>query len=144
MSCTITSAEFKTYFDRGQFTYGSTVPYVYPEIRDTDITSAIAEALASFNPGLYPDDAKCKQALYYLTAHYLQLDLNAVESRGQSAYIQTSRSADGVSESVSIPDWMNNGEFAFFAATYYGQKYLMLSKPYLDGAVFSVSGGTHP
>ena len=140
MSCTITAAEFEDFFDRGQFTYSENLP----DIREKDIDAAIAEALASFNGGLYPDEATCKQALYYLTAHYLQLDLNAVESGGQASFIQTSRSADGISESLSIPEWMNEGEFAFFATTYYGQKYLMLSKPYLDGAVFSVSGGTQP
>jgi hypothetical protein len=39
---------------------------------------------------------------------------------------------------------MKQGEFAFYATTYYGQKWLILSKPYLDGAVFSVEGGTMP
>lgn len=144
MSCTITATEFKDYFDRGQFLYGSTVPYAYPEVRDKDIDSAIAEAQAVFNGGLFPDEATCKQALYYLTAHFLQKDLDAVESGGQSTYNQSSRSADGISESLSIPEWMNEGEFAFYATTYWGQKYLMLVKPYLDGAVFVVNGGTLP
>lgn len=144
MSCTITATEFKAYFDRGQFLYGSTVPYAYPEVRDEDIDSAIAEALAVFNGGLFPDDDTCKQALYYLTAHFVQKDLDVIESGGQSSFNQSSRSADGISESLSIPEWMNEGEFAFYATTYYGQKYLILAKPYLDGAVFSVPGGTQP
>ena len=144
MTCTITATEFKAYFDRGQFLYGSTVPYAFPEVRDSDIDSAIAEALAVFNPGLFPDETTCKQALYYLTAHFVQLDLDVVASDGQAKFIQSSRSADGISESLSIPEWMNEGEFAFFATTYYGQKYLVLAKPYLDGAVFSVPGGTQP
>jgi hypothetical protein len=144
MSCTITAAEFKAYFDRGQFQYGDSDPYIYPEVRDKDIDSAIAEAEAVFNCGLFPDESTCKQALYYLTAHFLQKDLDAVESGGQASYNQTSRSADGISESLSIPEWMNEGEFAFYATTYWGQKYLMLVKPYLDGAVFSVPGGTQP
>ena len=144
MTCTITEAEFKTFFDRGQFLYGSTVPYVYPEIRDKDITAAIAEATAVFNPGLWPNEAICKQALSYLTAHFLQLDLDAVASDGQAKFNQLSRSADGISESLSIPEWMNEGEFSFYSTTYYGQKYLVLAKPYLDGAVFSVPGGTRP
>lgn len=143
MACTITEAEFKIYFDRGQFEYGSAVPYAYPEIRDKDITAAIAEALAVFNPGLWPDEATCKLALSYLTAHFLQLDLDAVASEGQAKFNQSSRSADGISESISIPEWMNEETFAFFATTYYGQKYLILAKQYLDGAVFSVRGGTY-
>ena len=144
MTCTIDATEFKAYFDRDQFLYGSTVPYAFPEVRDKDIDSAIAEALAVFNPGLLPDEATCKLALSYLTAHFLQLDLDAVASDGQAKFNQSSRSADGISESLSIPEWMNEGEFAFYANTSYGQKYLILAKPYLDGAVFSVSGGTQP
>ena len=140
----ITSAEFKVSFDRGQFLYGSTSPYAYPEVRDKDIDSAIAEALAVFNPGLFPDEATCKQALYYLTAHFVQQDLDVIVSGGQAKFNQSSRSADGISESLSIPEWMNEGEFAFFATTYYGQKYLILAKPYLDGAIFAVSGATLP
>lgn len=141
---TITATEFKAYFDRGQFLYGSADPYVYPEIRDKDIDSAIAEALAVFNTGLFPTEAAVKQALYYLTAHFLQLDSDAVASNGQSKYNQTSRSADGISESLEIPEWMKEGDFALYTTTYYGQKYLTLAKPYLDGAVFAVSGATLP
>ena len=145
MSCTITFVEFKLFFDRGQFLYGSTEPYTYPEVRDADITKAIAEANAIFNGGLYPADTGiCEQALNYLTAHFVQLDLETIESGGQTKLLQTSRSADGISEGLSIPEWMNQGEFAFYATTYYGQKYLILSKPYLDGAVFSVPGATQP
>jgi hypothetical protein len=140
MSCTITATEFKAYFDRGDFVYGA----VLPAIRDSDIDKAIAEAQAIFNDGLYPTEALCKQALYYLTAHFLLLDTSAASGGGQAIYNQTSRSADGLSESVSIPEWMNEGELAFYSTTYYGQKWLMLSKPYLDGAVFTVSGATQP
>jgi hypothetical protein len=39
---------------------------------------------------------------------------------------------------------MKAGEFAFYCTTYYGQKWLMLTKPYLDGAVYTVGGGTNP
>jgi len=144
MTVTITATEFKDYFDRGQFTYGSTVPYSFPEIRDKDIDSAIAEAQAVFNPGLFPDDDTTKQALYYLTAHFLQLDIDVVSSNGQAKFNQSSRSAGGISESLSIPEWMNEGEYGFYSTTYYGQKYLILAKPYLDGAVFVVNGGTLP
>lgn len=140
MSVTITVAEFQDYFDRGQFTYGTDLP----DIRDKDIESAIAEALAVFNEGLYPDDDAAQQALYYLTAHFLYLDVDAGESGGKPSFIASSHSADGVSESLQIPDWMSSGEFAFYATTYWGQKFLILSKPYLDGAVFSVPGATHP
>ncbi len=144
MSCTITATEFKAYFDRDQFLYGSTAPYEYPEVRDKDIDSAIAEAQAVFNGDIYPDEATCKQALYYLTAHFVQRDLDEIDSGGQAQYQQTSRSADGISESVSIPDWVLQSELAIYATTSYGLKWLMLTKPYMDGAVFVVCGRTQP
>lgn len=140
MTCTITATEFKAYFDRGQFDYGTTVP----QVRDKDIDSAIAEAQAVFNGGLFPDEATCKQALYYLTAHFLQNDLDAATSKGQVKYNQSARSANGISESLSIPEWMLEGDFSLYATTSYGQKFLMLAKPYLDGAVFAVGGATLP
>lgn len=141
MSCTITATEFKEHFDRGQFIYGETPP---DEIRDKDIDAAIIEAEAVFNGDLYPTEDICKLALLYCTAHFLVLDSDAVDSGGQSKYNQTGRSADGVSESVSIPEWMQSGELALYTTTYYGQKWLALSKPYMDGAVYVVGGATTP
>ena len=147
MSCTITATSFKDHFDRGQFDYGTELP----EIRDKDIDNAIAEAEAVFNCDLYPIDPEavdpdhiCKLALTYLTAHFLVLDVEGGDSGGASVYNRASHSADGISESFSIPDWMNQGEFAMYATTYYGQKFLILSKPYLDGAVYTVGGATTP
>ena len=140
MSCQITVAQFQAYFDRGQFTYGTDLP----AIRDTDIERAIAEALAAINFELFPTEDVCQQAQYYATAHYLFLDVDAGNSGGQPTFVQSSRSAGGLSESLSIPTWMNQGEFAFYATTYWGQKFLVLAKPYLDGAVFAVPGATQP
>lgn len=136
---TITVTDFKTYFDKGQFSYGTEIT----DIRDKDIIAAISEAEAVFNHDLYPAEDVETIALLYLTAHFLQLDSEAVDSGGQAKYNQNSRSADGISESLAVPEWMQEGEFAMYTTTWYGQKYLMLSKPYMDGAVYSVSGGTH-
>jgi len=140
MTYTPTIATFKDFFDRGQFTFSDELP----DVRDKDITKAIAEAESIFNPDLYPEDKSDigTQAELYLTAHFLQCDLEASESSGQAKNQQTSRSADGVSESVNIPDWMKQGDFALYSTTYYGQKYLLVSRPYLGGAVFTVEGGT--
>ena len=99
MSCTITATEFKSFFDRGQWTYSANLP----DVRDKDIDEAIAEAQAVFNEGIYPDETTCKQVLYYLTAHFLQTDLDGFESGGLTKLLQSSRSADGISESLSIP-----------------------------------------
>ena len=137
----VTVDTFKDFFDRGQFDYGTDTT----EIRDKDITQALAEANAVFNVDLYPTDDDgviSDMALHYLTAHFLTGDVDACDSGGQSVMPQNSRSADGVSESVTIPEWMTSGDFAMYITTYYGQKFLMLSKPYLDGAVYIVDGST--
>jgi hypothetical protein len=136
----VSVASFKTLFSRGQFEYGTDVP----DIRDADIENALIEANAVFNPDIYPTDDIRDLALSYLTAHFLTTDVDAADSGGQSRYNQTSRSVDGVSESVEIPDWMKEAEFAFYSTTYYGQKWLMLTKPYIDGAVYVIEGGTTP
>jgi hypothetical protein len=133
-------ASFKALFSRGQFDYGETLP----EIRDADITAALAEAEAVFNASIYPTDAIIDLAKSYLVAHFLASDVDAADSGGQTRLLQNSRSVDGVSESLEIPDWMKAGEFAFYASSYYGQKFLVISKPYLDGAVYCVEGATTP
>jgi hypothetical protein len=137
---TVTIASFKTQFPR--LTYGADTS----SIMDDDITKAIAEKDAVFNFDLYPSNRPEIGTLaeHYLVAHFITTDIDAAESGGQTRLLQTSRSADGVSESVDIPDWMKAGEFAFYASSYYGQKYLILSKPYLDGVVLVIEGGTNP
>lgn len=140
MACTITATEFKAFFDRGQFDYGTTPP----QVRDKDIDEAISEAECVINCNLYPDEETCKKVLYYLTAHFLTLDLANDDNGGQPTFNQTSRSADGISESVHIPDWMKEGDLSSYTVTSYGIKFLTLSKPYLDGVIFSVQGGTRP
>ena len=137
---TITPAEFKAYFARGQFTYGT----VLPAVLDSDIAQAIAEASGVFNFGLYPADSIAKQALEYLTAHFLHLTLDSTDSQGQAEGIQASRSANGISESVAVPPWMLEGEFAMYATTFYGRRWILISMPYLGGNVYSVGGGTQP
>ncbi len=131
---------FKEHFDHGQFIYGDTPPLT----RDKDIVSAVTEMQVVFNPSLYPDETSANLAKLYLTAHFLTLDLEASESKGQPVYNQTSRSANGVSESLSIPDWMTQGSFALFSTTYYGQKWLALTRPFFGTYIGCVRGGTQP
>lgn len=140
MACTITTSDFKTLFDRGQFSFGATLP----DVRDKDIEEAIFEAESVFNEDLIDDEDICEKAKLYLTAHFLTIDLELANSGGQPIGIQQSRSADGISESLAIPEWMKEGDFALYITTGYGIKYLMLCKPYLDGAVYAVEGATLP
>ncbi len=137
---TVSVDQFKEHFDRGQFTYGDDIP----QVRDKDITAAIREMSSIINTGLYPDEDASLLAQKYLTAHFLTNDLTAAQSGGQAVFSQTSRSVGSISESVAIPDWMMQGQLAPYATTYYGQKWLMLTKPYLIGRVSCVAGGTTP
>lgn len=139
---TITVDAFKAFFPR-QFTYGDTLPAV----SDAEIQKEINEASTVFNFGLYPQDAQGgdtigQGALYYLTAHFLQTYLDAANSQGQPDAQQSARAAGGISESLVVPEWMTEGVFSMFATTAYGRRFLLLTKPYLDGGVFAVGGRT--
>ena len=134
--------EFKDYFDRGQFTYGAGLP----SIRDKDIAAAVGEATPLFNPSLYPDDNTRNLMFMYLVAHFVVSDFNAAESGGiGSAGFQTSRSADSVSESVQIPEWITNDPtLSQLCTTYYGRKYVLMASQYVSAVVQVVGGGTLP
>ena len=139
-TCTITATEFKDTFDRGPWAYSANLP----DVRDKDIEEAIIEAKALFNCDLYPDEGTCKQALSYLAAHFLTLDLDAYDSGGQAVNNIISRSAGDISESVQIPEWISEGVFAIFSTTSFGQKYIMLSLPYITSSIDIAPGGTTP
>jgi len=132
----ITISDIKNTFDR-DFVFSENLP----DVRDNDILRAIDECYAVLNTGLYPDQDTQDRAAKYLTAHFLTINIDTSDSGGQTRFLQNSRSADGVSESVQIPDWIK-GEFEIYASSSYGLKFLLLSKPYLDGAVLTVAGGT--
>lgn len=143
---TITATQFKTKFDRGEFTYGVSLP----SVRDKDIADAIENALALFNQNLYPavsteypTDVKTL-ALLYLTAHELVKILEETDSNGQSKFNQNSRSVGSISESLTIPEWMNQDIFSYYTTTAYGIRFLMISKPYMDGVCYTVAGATMP
>lgn len=135
-----TSADFKELFDRGEFVYGDELP----SVRDKDIERAMTEARALFNVNLISDGPTRDMAFLYLTAHFLQMDTDAAESGGGSVGVQTARAADGISESIAVPDWVTDPQLYIYASTYYGRKYLALLQPYMVGAVFVIGGGTLP
>ena len=142
---TITVEEFKLLFDRGQFVYNDTTPPAKNAVRDKDIEEAIEEAELTYNCNLYPTDDEYKagkKALAYLSAHFLVQDMQGSNSNGQPSFMPASKSADGISESTNIPPWMLEGDLAMYTTTSYGIKYLMLSKPYMDGFICNIGGGT--
>ena len=136
----VTTASFKTYFSRGQFSYSETLPVV----RDQDIQNAITEATCFYNAELYPDEAKADLALTYLTAYFLENDIGASVNGAQAPLLQQSRGADGINESLHVPESIKTTEMAFLLGNYYGMKFVQLSLPYLGGAVYSVPGATQP
>lgn len=142
LSFSNTVTEFKTKFDRGQFTYSENLP----DARDKDIEDAYNEAILIINGDLYPSDNSYvigKTALLYLTAHFLCKIINGTDSEGQSDFMQSSRSVGSISESLVVPAWMQEGMFALLSTTSYGIQFLTITKPYLDGYVGILEGGTN-
>ena len=112
-------------------------------VADNDINRAFSEALANFNPNLFPDTDTANLVFYYLSAHYLVIDkTNALNpfGLGFSGFTQ-SKSVGSVSESYGIPQWMlNDPLLSSFAQTGYGRKYLSLIRPYLIGNIIWTPG----
>ena len=110
--------------------------------QDSDILNAYNEAKVNFNEGLFPDDQTALMVFLYLTAYYLTVDFNnALGSNGIG--IATSRSVGSVSESYTIPQWINDyPTLAMYATNGYGVKYCTLIKPYLVGNVMLIQGRT--
>ncbi len=131
--------EFKDYFNRGQFTYGTDPGTV----RDVDIASAISEMQAVINVDLYPVPTTLLLIKLYLTAHFLFSDLKAINSQGKPSFVLSSRSADGISITAQVPDRMNAGKNDFYSTSYYGQKFLALS-PSKVFCLRYVKGKTQP
>ncbi len=141
---TLDISAFKEHFDRGQFTYGELDEDNLHNVRDKDIVSAIAEMQGILNPEIYSTDELAHLAKLYLTAHFLVSDLQASKSGGSPSYNVSSRSAGSRSESISIPDWMQESEYSFYATTYYGQKWLVLTRSCISTVMGYLPGGTRP
>jgi hypothetical protein len=137
-----TVADFKAYFDR-DFPFGVT----NAEVKDSDITRALTEAGLCINEALWSEQAEYTTGYFYLTAHYLVMNLRASSQgiAGNYAWLQNSRSAGSVSESVSIPEQiLRSPTLSMLAKTNYGARYLEMILPKLIGAVHAVCGATTP
>ncbi len=138
----IAVSDFKAHFVR-DFSYGSTSD----KVMDADISKAMSEAKITFNQSFFPDDASVRLGYYYLTAHYLVIDLQNASAglAGVSSNPVSSRSVGSVSESYAIPDkYLKNPVLAFLSKTGYGQKYLSMILPQMVGNMASVAGWTNP
>jgi hypothetical protein len=127
--------------------WAATVDDVDNWVQDSDITTAFGEAIALFNPALYPVDANSTQAYLYLTAHFLANDLKSALA-GISApggFPLSSRSVGSVSEGYSVPDaYLEDPILAGYTTSAYGMKFLALTLPALRGNVRAVFGQALP
>ena len=105
---TITVSDFKTYFRR-DFPYLPTDSSTYCDedkyILDSDIEKAFIEAQMVYNQSLFGEDAFIRVAYYYLTAHYLCIDMKAASAGlgGVGNLPVSARTVGSVSETYSIP-----------------------------------------
>lgn len=109
--------------------------------QDSDILEAYAEAKVNFNESLFPDEATALKVFLFLAAHYLTVDFqNALG--GTNIGITTSKSVGSVSESYTIPQYIQNSPaLSAYCTTGYGVKYASLMYPYTIGNVMLFKGG---
>lgn len=113
-------------------------------ISSKDINKAFTEAFGLYSKDLFCEDQQLMM-FYYLTAHFLVLDLNAGGLNSTTTAAIGSKSVGNVSVSYIIPEWAkNNPKYSFFIQTYYGTKYITLASTGLIGGFSGVAGGTTP
>lgn len=138
----ITIEDFKTFFVK-DFVYGTEDG----QVSDVDITRAMMEANMNFNEDMFDTDEDKKLILLYLTAYYLVVDMNNINTQGASnnGGLVTYRQVRNVAESFKVPKWIEeNPMFSQFAQNGYGLKYITMMYPYLIGRVGIVGGATLP
>lgn len=142
MSFQITTNDFKTFFVK-DFNYGNEDG----QVSDADIARAISEANMNFNENLFDSEEDKKLIYLYLTAYYLVVDINNINTQGSSnnGGLLTYRQVRNVAESFKVPKWIEeNPMFSQFAQNGFGLKYLNMIYPYLVGPVGIVKGATLP
>ena len=117
-------------------------------VQDGDIDKAFIEGKLSFNESLVYSEGDCsiiKHVFYYLTAHYLVMDLRTAQAGISSTgeHLISSKSAGNVSVNYVIPDaYINNPMLNFYTKTSYGLKYLNIIHPAMVGNFGVVTGAT--
>jgi hypothetical protein len=107
-------------------------------ILDSDILKAYNQARGSVNPEIFEDDVVLIDAFDYCWAHFLVMDIRmsekGIDSRGEGMI--SSKSVGGVSVGYQIPTkYASDPQWAYYAQTQYGQKYLSYIFPRLSGRV---------
>lgn len=137
--------DFKYFFYR-DFPYCPSEKYDDTNyVLDRDIQRAIEETAIFINSAFASTQESYTNQFLYLTAHNMVMNLRSSSQglNGQYSWLQNSRGAGGVSESLAIPDRiLENPELAMLAKTNYGAKYLLMIIPQISGQVFTVCGGT--
>lgn len=139
---TPTIDDFKAYFVR-DFPYGADPTL---NVLDIDISKALNEAAANFNPALFENQTVFSMAFLYLGAHYMIMDLRASSQgvSGQFNWLQASKAVGNVNEAFNIPQKiLDNPMYSYYSKSNYGAKYLSLILPRLVGQIYAVAGRTH-
>lgn len=116
-------------------------------VQDADIQAAINKTALFINPALYTNQAAYNNGFLALSAHYLVLSLRASSQgiAGQWPWMVTSKGVGGVSEGITIPEWvLRNPMWSVLTTTNYGMDFLFGVLPNLVGQMFTVFGPAHP
>jgi hypothetical protein len=109
---------------------------------DEDIEKAYDESKATVLTKINTE-AALKQAFLYLSAHYLVGDINAGGLQSTGAGLLSSKAVGNVSAGYVVPEWAKKEGYSFYTTTYYGMKYLALTRPYRIGNVIPFSTPRH-
>jgi hypothetical protein len=116
-------------------------------ILDTDIQKALDQAKGYINPALFDVDQIMIDAFLYCSAHYLVMDMGMAESGidNRAEGVISSKSVGGVSVGYDIPEaFRSDPQFAYFATTAYGRKFLSYVLPRAVGLPGVAYGDTLP
>lgn len=135
--------QFKDFFFR-DFPYGTDLNV---NVLDEDITKAFTLTNVNMNQGLFADQGSYNVGYFYLSAHYLVMNLRASSQgiNGQFNFPEASKSVGSISQSFSIPQRvLDNPDWAVLMMTNYGAQFMQLILPQLAGQMYAVFGTTLP
>lgn len=118
--------------------YWELVPFNNMYVTEGDITKAMLQAKVAINKRFGDTDEEKIFIFLHLVAFYLVLDKQNSAMGANSSFngIVASKSVGDVSESYSIPSWLqNNPLYSIYAQNGYGLKYLSLIVPYLANTI---------